>query len=285
AVGISAWEAFEKAADPAYHPEQLREGGVDLWQPQRLFVRTRGGTHDVAVPVSDPCPTGRPLQAHEACTDMAVRAAAQHASQGFDKFAPRFRRDTTYFVLLRAAPGAPPLPEGANDLAAGLPPNPYAAEAPAAYVLDSRRLSTRLLLDAAAEVAVPGQAVALTWPRPARPPREAEGADRLWFLVGQADTARLDVSAPTGALTVAPAARPTRPLHRRQYDRFVNHPPYRVENAEGPLGYLDLEIAPPVVVDLDPSPIRLVPGENEVRVRVRTYDPAAERVHLALTLA
>ncbi|HIL58008.1 MAG TPA: PIG-L family deacetylase, partial [Rhodothermales bacterium] len=39
AVGVSAYDAFALAADPTYHPEQLADEGVDLWQPKRLFLR------------------------------------------------------------------------------------------------------------------------------------------------------------------------------------------------------------------------------------------------------
>ena len=61
-------------------------------------------------------------------------------SQGFDTFAPRFRRDTTYFALLAASAGAPPLPPGATDLAAGLAPNPHASDLDLATLVDSERL-------------------------------------------------------------------------------------------------------------------------------------------------
>jgi LmbE family N-acetylglucosaminyl deacetylase len=131
AVGIAALDAFGLAADPTYRPGQLDASGVDLWQPKRLFVRVGGfsrgvpDAYDVAVPVGDRCAatTARPA---EACADRAVAAASMHVSQGFDVFAPRFRRDTTYFQLLAAAPDAPPLPPGATDLAVGLAPNPHA---------------------------------------------------------------------------------------------------------------------------------------------------------------
>ncbi|NNF58354.1 MAG: hypothetical protein HKN04_08935, partial [Rhodothermaceae bacterium] len=102
-------------------------------------------------------------------------------------------------------------------------------------------------------------------------------------LIGPMDTTRVGVAVGQGRLTVA--ATPTLPRHRHQYDRFVNHPPYRVERpGEGPVGYIDLDIAPPVVIDLDPSPIRLVPGENTIPVQVQTYDPEAEAMLLMLTV-
>ena len=145
AVGIAAVEAFRKAADPAYRPEQLAEPGVDVWQPQRLFVRVGGfragrpDAYDVAVPVGDACAAlaDRPA---ESCADRAVAAASEHVSQGFDVFAPRFRRDTTYFALLEAAETAPPLPAGATDLGAGLDPNPAARALDLATLVETGRL-------------------------------------------------------------------------------------------------------------------------------------------------
>ena len=38
AVGISAYEAFQKAADPSYHPEQLHDD-ITAWQVKKLFFR------------------------------------------------------------------------------------------------------------------------------------------------------------------------------------------------------------------------------------------------------
>ena len=38
AVGISAYEAFERAADPTFHPEQLKDG-ITVWQAKKLFCR------------------------------------------------------------------------------------------------------------------------------------------------------------------------------------------------------------------------------------------------------
>ncbi|HMB93670.1 MAG TPA: PIG-L family deacetylase, partial [Rhodothermales bacterium] len=55
AVGIAAYDAFELAADPTYHPEQLEEEDVDLWQPKRLFLRhwRSSESDDVQVPVGE----------------------------------------------------------------------------------------------------------------------------------------------------------------------------------------------------------------------------------------
>ena len=240
AVGVAALAAFRLAADAAYRPDQLAQPGVDLWQPSRLFLRVGGfsrgapDAYSVAVPVGDACaPTAaRPA---EPCADRAVAAAGQHVSQGFDTFAPRFRRDTTYFQLLASAPGAPPLPSGASDLAAGLGPNPHAA------ALD---LQTRV-----------------------------ETGRQRATVVGEGEV-RL----------AGPAETPTLPKHRQQYARRTATPAaaYRETDAGAVLDRT--ETAPPVVTDLAPGPVRLVPGRNRVGVGLAVYDEAADsvRVHLAL---
>ena len=165
AVGITAAEAFDRAADPAYRPEQLDEPGVDVWQPQRLFIRVGGfrsgrpDAYDVAVPVGDAC-AALPTRPAEPCADRAVAAASQHVSQGFDVFAPRFRRDTTYFRLLKSAAGAPALPPDATDLAAGLPPNEAAQDLDLATLAETGRLPI---------VQTVGQGVVRTGPDPTLP--------------------------------------------------------------------------------------------------------------------
>lgn len=292
-VGLSAWEAFEKAADPAYHPEQLEEEGVDLWQPQRLFVRQRGdGARDAAVPVGDACTP------ESTCADLAVQAAAQHVSQGFDKFADRFRRDTTYFVLYRSAPGVPPLPEGAEDLAAGLAPNPHAAAPPLSYLLDSGRLGfprAPLYLNVFETegvsytagnnlVTVPGRELLLSVCRAGTQCDENMGSVEI-AVSGALDTVLVATGNPTHVHLRLPADLPVMaPLHRTQYSRFTNHLPllYRIGESAHYLGVFPL---PPVTVDLAPAPIRLTEGENAIPVRVQTHDPAVERVRVSLDLA
>jgi LmbE family N-acetylglucosaminyl deacetylase len=245
AVGLSAVAAFDLAADPAYHPGQLDEPGVDLWQPKRLFVRAgvfgdAPAASDVAVPVDAPCAPVRGGPA-ESCADRAVRAAAQHVSQGFDRFAPRFRRAATYFTLLRAAPGVPPLSEGATDLAEGLPPNPHAARLSPMVLVETGReppVRTPLLMPG---VTVRGRGV----------PADAE-----WTV----------------------------PAHRYQYDRQTDAPAFRyVRLDSGRIRYNPLDVAPGLVLLLPDSPVRLQPGRNEVPVRFRVYDGRNELVRVRVT--
>jgi LmbE family N-acetylglucosaminyl deacetylase len=297
AVGLSAWEAFARAADPAYHPEQFREPGLALWQPRRLFVRQPRPAegYAAAVPVAAPC-------GGETCGDRAVRAAVLHRSQGFDLLAPRFfRRDTTYFVLYRAAAGAPPLPPGATDLAAGLPPRPEALSLPLRTLVDFGWVRPLAPLRVGAPVAVPGQEVEVAWGEaPGRRQRLAFLLDGRPEPVAEATRGRRRT-----ALRIPPDAPPSFPFARYLYDRPAGTPPFayhalqerqrllydgrggdriapsgygRIAHA----GYLPLVVAPPVVVDLAPAPVRLVQGENVVPIAVRTYDPAARAVRVTL---
>ena len=295
AVGIAAYRAFGLAADPGYHPEQLDKNGADLWQPSRLFVRQGGfsdgmpDAFDAAVPVGDACePTAsRPA---EPCADRAVAAAAQHLSQGFDTFAPRFRRDTTYFALLASAPGAPPLPAGASDLAAGLAPNVYAADLSLATLVDSGRLPPLDGLAVASETVVPSQSVYVTWPaadgRQSITVEPPPGAPTRGLFAAEPQTAplsagRLRVPVPSGTP-------PTVPAYRAQYERASGTPPmlYAVRDG-GQLvagGRLPVEVVPPATVDLDASPIRLTGGQTEIPVSLTVFDARLDTVSVGLTV-
>jgi LmbE family N-acetylglucosaminyl deacetylase len=291
AVGISAVRAMALAADPSFHPEQLAEEGVDLWQPQRLFLRLwRGGqdTAHVRVPVGDLLP-GR----DHAAAELAVRAAAEHRSQGFDLIAERFRQDTTYFALLAEAPGVPPLPHRASDLAAGLPPNPHAATQSLAYRIDAGRVPAfpRQALRLSDSLAVPGGEVTLRWPA-------AVGRGYTLRLSGAVDTTFV-ASAGEAVLRVPPAARPTLPRERAQYLRFESAPPvqYALLDPEGGVvyaGHLPVEIAPPLVLDVAeavPLPGGLAPrlllhrGWNGLTLTGRRYTPDPQSFPLTLEVS
>jgi len=107
AVAIVALQAFWLAADPSYHPEQLREPGIALYQPKKMFMRIflqRDSLlkPDVVNPViSDTLPLGK------TAARLAMEALAQHRTQGMDKAVAsgRFGRflDSTRYVLVRAS--------------------------------------------------------------------------------------------------------------------------------------------------------------------------------------
>lgn len=90
AVAIAAIEAFDAAADPTFAPEQLREEGIDLWQPKKLFWRAQRFTGERREPVDVVNHTSArdPLR-HRSYQEIALEALSQHKSQGMDKFALR----------------------------------------------------------------------------------------------------------------------------------------------------------------------------------------------------
>jgi LmbE family N-acetylglucosaminyl deacetylase len=103
-VAITAIEAFDAAADPTIAPEQLREDGVDLWQPKKLFWRSWTATRepvDVVNAVGE-----RDTLRHQSYQEMALSALSMHKSQGMDRFAlmrmlsPSAK---TYYRLIRSS--------------------------------------------------------------------------------------------------------------------------------------------------------------------------------------
>ncbi len=295
ATGIAAYQAFSLAADPSYRPEQLEAEGVDLWQPSRLFLRVGGWSDaspdaiDVTVPVGGPC-AATDVRPAEACADRAVAAVSQHVSQGFDAFAPRFKRETTTFRLLASAPGVPALPAGATDLAAGLAPNPAAAALDLATMVDSGRLRS-VRLGVSSEVVVPSQSVYVdlgalgagqtvtVYPPPGAPTRGLFAAEPVSAAAG---AGRLRVPIPSGTAPSAPA-------YRAQYTTEAGTAPllFAVRDAAGALvggGRLPVQIVPPATVDLAPDPIRLTPGRNEIPVEVTVYDALRDTVDVGMTV-
>lgn len=81
AVGITVFEAFDKAADPNYHPEQLVYG-IEPWQIKKLFFRSFDSTKadlykiDISKTVSD----GKTTVA-----EISRDALFRHKTQGMDK--------------------------------------------------------------------------------------------------------------------------------------------------------------------------------------------------------
>ena len=283
-VGLAAYDAFALAADPSYHPEQLDEPGVDLWQPKRLFLRhwQRRDTFDVAVPVGDVDPRlGRSYAAH------AALALGEHASQGMDLFADRLRQmPATYFTLLRSATDAP---LGSADLAANLPPN-TAARPDLTYWIDSGRVpelpaGTLTLADS---VVVPGQAVRMEWVVDNLPTRRAR-----WHFFGAVDTTLYlaDTTPWIATLRFDPQAVPNLPAPAYQYERFRSRGPvwyglYRAgTDSLLAAGYLPISVAPPLTVDALPEVARLRPGTNHIPVRLQVFDPATGRLRLGVAVS
>ncbi len=284
AVGLSTYDAFALASDPAYHPEQLEEEGVDLWQPKRLFLRTWQSSERtvVSVPVGAINPaTGEPYAAY------AAHALREHASQGMDRWADRMQSiPATHFELLRTATEAPFV---ADDLAANLPPNTQARPS-LAYRIDAGRVpllpKDALILDD--DVAVPGQTISLSWD-----PATFPASQLRWQFFGALDsTVYLADSAIHRLSLQLPAdASPTVPHAVHQYTRFENRFPIGMAVYDAQTdellagGYLPLNIAPPVHLELAEPVVRLHAGKNEIKVRAQVFDPAIEALTVNLAVA
>ncbi|MEO8513929.1 MAG: PIG-L family deacetylase [Ignavibacteria bacterium] len=99
AVGISIFEAFDKAADPNYHPEQL-VNGITPWQIKKLFFRNIMGTtqtdvYRINIFENDPA-TNKTIR------EISREALSQHKTQGMDKISDTslyFYGNRTYYLV------------------------------------------------------------------------------------------------------------------------------------------------------------------------------------------
>ena len=121
AAGITAYEAFRKAANPSYHPEQLN-GVVTPWQVKKLYYRffNRGGIKQdslVSLDVNAKDASGKTIE------QISMEALSKHRSQGMDKITldsiPSFFRKHSYYKVL--ADSAYPYDQ--SDLFSGISPS------------------------------------------------------------------------------------------------------------------------------------------------------------------
>ena len=283
-VGLAAFDAFELAADPAYHPKQLEEEGVDLWQPARLFLRlwSSDGEHDVSVPVGSTHP-----ERGESFAAMAGNALHEHASQGMDRFAAMISGWTdTYFTLMRSSTDRP---LESDDLAAGLKVN-QSAEPDITYWIDSGRVESlpSSAFATSDSIYVPGETVEVRWNISDFPNLPV----RLRFF-GIADTSfvvRPDTPSPA-RLAVPEGFTPTTPEVLYQYARFKNHPPlgYAVYGVRDSsllaAGYVDIDVAPPLLIETAEDVTRLHEGKNTVAFDVHVFDPAIRTLDLTAAVS
>jgi LmbE family N-acetylglucosaminyl deacetylase len=118
AVGITIYDAFDKAADPNYHPEQL-VNGVTPWQIKKLYFRVYDTTRtkDIfTIDIHQKDASGKTIG------DIAIDALSQHKTQGMDKLdwknIPEVSRERRYELV--RSDNMYPLEE--NDLFAGIIP-------------------------------------------------------------------------------------------------------------------------------------------------------------------
>lgn len=131
AVGISLYEAFEKAADSAYAPEQFALGATP-WQIKKMFVRAfrQNFTSEdslIFIDTQEQDPSGERIQ------EIAARSLSQHRSQGMDKVAQNaasFFAQPRRYALWRAVM---PFPFSNSDLFSGIEPKPFDASVDAEF--------------------------------------------------------------------------------------------------------------------------------------------------------
>ena len=118
-VGITAYEAFAKAADPAYHPEQFGNG-VGPWQVKKLYFRVLRKSELnqdslVSIPVMQ-------RSGGETIQQISWDALKKHRTQGMDKLnfhdIPEAFRQHVYKLILSVKK----YPYNPHDLFSGLKP-------------------------------------------------------------------------------------------------------------------------------------------------------------------
>ena len=101
AVAVTALAAFDLAADSTYRPEQLRDPGITLWQPRKLYFRAFG-RFESAADVSNDINAVDPGRG-TTYLDIAVEALRKHRTQGMERANLRaFTRGKSLYRLVRA---------------------------------------------------------------------------------------------------------------------------------------------------------------------------------------
>lgn len=98
-VGITVLEAFEKSADPHFHPEQLNDS-ITTWQVKKLYYRVfrtnvmvHDSTHIVELDMTKQDASGTSI------AELSIQALRNHRSQGMDKLT--FNDIPTFFRMHR----------------------------------------------------------------------------------------------------------------------------------------------------------------------------------------
>jgi LmbE family N-acetylglucosaminyl deacetylase len=99
AAGRLATEAFSAAADPSAFPEQLRDEGLSTWRIRKLYWTSFAGPSTVRITTEGKAHGKLAATAPDKTyAALAIEAARNHRSQGFDKF----------LAAMAKAPGGPP---------------------------------------------------------------------------------------------------------------------------------------------------------------------------------
>jgi LmbE family N-acetylglucosaminyl deacetylase len=100
AVAITAIAAFDAAADSTYFPELLKEPGVALWQPRKLFFRVWGRAEQTADVYNAILDTN--ALRGVSYVDIASEALRKHRTQGMERANLRgFTRGKSMYKLMR----------------------------------------------------------------------------------------------------------------------------------------------------------------------------------------
>jgi len=104
AVAITAIEAFDAAADSSAFPDQLREPGISVWQPKKLFLRVFGPSQGQSgADVTHNLEEVNALHG-VAYIDVATSALRKHRTQGLDRADLRaFNRGKSAYRLARSS--------------------------------------------------------------------------------------------------------------------------------------------------------------------------------------
>lgn len=125
ATGRLVLEAFDAAADAARFPEQLRDGKLQPWQVQRVFVRFGfGGGGDAENRATEAQADARVISINRnerdpvrgtTYAEQALQALRRHASQGpWPQTLPAQGWPPVRYRLVREAKGSAPLPANAQ---------------------------------------------------------------------------------------------------------------------------------------------------------------------------
>src|SRR4030095_11496707 len=113
AVGITIYDAFDKAADPYYHPEQL-VNGITTWQIKKLFFRQNDTlkTDVFEIDISQKDASGKSIE------EIYYDALTKHRTQGMDKSERKYTGKRRFDLILSDKM----YPVEGNDLFEGLTP-------------------------------------------------------------------------------------------------------------------------------------------------------------------
>ncbi len=120
-VGITAFETFEKAADPSFHPEQFSHG-VSAWQAKKLFFRVYRNDSAFSKNSIVHIDIRRRETSGKTIAEIAVEGLNQHRSQGMEKRTVASMSESFQNHRLALVRSEDHYPYDENDLFSGIQP-------------------------------------------------------------------------------------------------------------------------------------------------------------------